>query len=73
MTNKQSGWLLALASLGMMLGLMALDVSKIQTWHEVYQPSFIAQLMAHVATVITAFIGGKLIPTEPTNQRKDDE
>lgn len=71
MTNKQSGWMLGIASIGMMLGLMALDISKLNNWDAMSHPSFVAQLLAHVATVITAFVGGKLIPTTH-DQREDD-
>jgi len=72
MTNKQTGYLVFLASVGMMLGLLALDVQKLTTWTDVTTPQFIAELMGHLASVIAAFVGGKLIPTEPTNQRSDD-
>lgn len=73
MTNKQSGYIVLVAAIGMMCGLLALDIQKLETWSAVGSPQFVAQLMGHFASVVTAFIGGKLIPTEPQNQREGDE
>ena len=73
MTNKQVGWLMGLGALGMMLGLMSVEVANIRTWNEVTSTVFAAKLMAHLSTVIGAFLGGKLIPTEPQDQRKEDK
>ncbi len=47
----------------MMLTLISGDISKIGTWQEVSAPRFVAEAFAHIGTVITAFIGGRLIPT----------
>lgn len=73
MTNKNAGWFLGLAALGMMTGLMAHDISEIKTWAEVFQPVFVGSMFAHFSVVIMAFVGGKLIPTEPQDQRKEDK
>ena len=73
MNNKTAGWILGLAALGMMLGLMSGDVAKIKTWTDVFSPLFVADMFAHISAVIMAFIGGKLIPTAPQDQRKDDK
>lgn len=72
MNNKTAGWTLGIAALGMMLGLMASDIHDLQTWQEVYTPVFVASMFAHVSVVIMSFLGGKLIPTEPRDQRKED-
>lgn len=64
MTNNGKGWLLFLGALGMMFSLLAMDVSELQSFNDVWTPKFIASMMAHLGTVIAAFIGGKLIPTE---------
>ncbi len=72
MTNKNAGWALGLAALGMMLGLMAVDIHDLKTWQEVTEPVFVSSMFGHFSVVIMAFLGGKLIPTEPQNQRKDD-
>lgn len=62
MTNQQTGWIVFIAACGMMFGLLSVDVSHLATWHEVSTPGFIADLFGHIAAVITAFVGGKLIP-----------
>ena len=72
MTNKLVGWSLGAAALAMMMGLMAADVKAIHTWSEVFSPLFVGTMMAHASAVIMAFLGGKLIPTEPQNQRETD-
>jgi len=61
----QPGWYVLLAALGMMAGLLAVDVSKLADWSGVYQPAFVATIMAHFGVVVTAFIGGKLLPSDP--------
>lgn len=72
MTNKLVGWSLGGAALAMMMGLMAADVKAIKDWSEVFTPVFVGTMMAHASAVIMAFLGGKLIPTEPQNQREGD-
>lgn len=65
--NKTNGgWLLFIAALGMMSTLLAVDVSNFKTWTDAFAPSFIGSSLAHIGTVIAAFIGGKLIPTSDT-------
>jgi hypothetical protein len=73
MTNKNAGWALGLGALGMMLGLMASDIHDLANWNAVWEPSFVASMFAHMSVVIMAFLGGKLIPTEPQDQRKEDK
>lgn len=72
MTNKIVGWSLGVGAVVAMLGLMAADVRALHSWSEVVQPAFIGDMMAHISTVGMAFLGGKLIPTEPQNQRETD-
>jgi hypothetical protein len=62
MTKTTTGWLVFIAALGMMCGLLSQDVSKLGQWGEAIKPSFVAVIMAHLSVVIMAFIGGKLIP-----------
>jgi len=68
------GWIALVAALGMMAGLAANDVSKIGSWYEMTQPVFVANQMVHFAAVVTAFIGGKLLPNDPMpgGSRKSD-
>jgi hypothetical protein len=64
MTDTGKGYIIFIAALGMMLTLISADVSKLQEWGHVWTPSFVAQAFAHLGAVITAFIGGRLIPTK---------
>lgn len=64
MTNHGKGWMLFIAALGMMLTLNAVEISNIKEWGEILTPQFVAKTMLHLGTVIGAFIGGKLIPSE---------
>ncbi len=59
---KGGGWLIFIASMGMMLGLLAGDVSSLNNWHEIFYPAFIAGVMTHLSAVIAAFVGGNLVP-----------
>lgn len=62
MSKTTAGWIIFIAALGMMCSLMATDVGKLQDWNEAAKPAFVAVVMAHFGAVVTAFIGGKLIP-----------
>lgn len=59
---KNSGWLIAIAAMGMMLGLLAGDIGALNNWHEIFYPTFIAGIMTHISAVIAAFVGGNLVP-----------
>jgi len=63
MTHTQTGWLLFLAAFGMILGLLAPEIGALADWAAVTAPSFVAKLLGHLAAVIGAFVGGRLIPT----------
>lgn len=73
MNNKSAGWTLGIAAMGMMFGLMAADVVGLDNWNLAVRPSFVGLQMAHISVTIAAFIAGKLIPTEPQDQRKNDK
>ena len=64
MTQKQMGWTILAAALGSMFTLMAVDISQLSGWHEATTPAFVGSMVAHLGTVLGAFVGGKLIPTE---------
>jgi hypothetical protein len=64
MNPTSVGWTLFIAAVGMMCSLLSVDVTKLGAWSEVYKPEFIGLVMAHLGAVITAFIGGKLIPAD---------
>lgn len=63
MTQTHKGYLVFLGALGMLFTLLSVEVSELMTWGEVVTPKFVAALMAHVGTVVAAFLGGRLIPT----------
>jgi len=70
MTKTTTGWVVFLAAIGMMFGLLSVDIVALKDFNELYTPLFIGTFMGHVAAVITAFVGGKLIPeNRDTNQR----
>jgi uncharacterized YccA/Bax inhibitor family protein len=73
MTNKHAGYILGLASVGMMLVLISSDIKQLNSFSDAWTPAFIGTATAHLGNVIMAFIGGKLIPTEPQNQRIEDK
>lgn len=68
MTNSNqttSGWIVFLAAMGMLFGLMGIDLVAIRDgWASIPTPMFIGTQLGHIAVVIAAFIGGKLIPIE---------
>ncbi len=64
MNQATGGWVLFIASIGMMCTLLSADVVRLATWNQAFTPGFIGIMMAHLGVVITAFIGGKLIPTD---------
>ena len=60
-TNTTAGYIVGAAAMGMMLGLLSVDVSKLLSWQEVQTPGFVAALLGHIGVVLTAFVGGKLV------------
>lgn len=64
MTQTQTGWMIFVAAVGVMLGLMAGEVSNLHTWHDATTTAFVGKTMLHLSVVIGAFVGGKLIPME---------
>lgn len=74
MSSQHTGWVIGIAGLGMMCGLLAVDVSQMRDFHEALTPAFVGSTLGHIASVITAFVGGKLIPTDaqPGGRRGTD-
>lgn len=66
MTQTTTGWIVFIAAIGMMFGFLAVDIAQLKGWEELFTPSFIGTCMGHLAAVITAFVGGKLIPSSTT-------
>lgn len=63
MNKTTGGWIVFIAALAMMCGLLSADVAKLTMWGDAVKPTFVAVVMAHFGTVVLAFVGGKLIPT----------
>lgn len=63
MTNNGYGWLIFIAAIGMTLTLLSVEVTNLEAWESATSPVFIGKAMAHVGTVIGAFIAGKLVPS----------
>lgn len=59
---KTSGWMIGLAAMGMMLTLLAGDVSNLDKYSDMLDPKFVAGVMTHIGAVIAAFVGGNLVP-----------
>lgn len=70
MTQTTTGWVVFLAAMGMMLGLLAVDISSLKSWSEATTTVFVGSMLGHIAATITAFVGGKLIPTGSKDDRK---
>lgn len=64
MSQTTTGWIVFLAAVGMMFGLLSVDIVALKDFNELYTPLFVGTFMGHIAAVITAFVGGKLIPSE---------
>lgn len=62
MTKTTTGWVILVAAIGMMFSLLAVDIVALKDFHEMITPLFIGTFMGHIAAVIAAFVGGRLIP-----------
>ncbi len=67
MSPTATGWTLFILALGMICTLLSGDVKQLHSWGDMFYPSFIGGMLAHVGAVVAAFLGGKAIPTY-TNQ-----
>jgi len=55
-----SGWVMFLAAMGVMMTLSANDVREMENF--TITPAVLGDFMAHIGTVIAAFVAGRLIP-----------
>lgn len=62
MSQTTTGWVVFVAAIGMMFSLLAVDIVALKDFGQMYTPLFVGTFMGHIAAVIAAFIGGKLIP-----------
>lgn len=70
MTQVQTGWMLFIVALGMMCTLLSGDISNLAHWRDAADPAFVGGFVAHLGAVITAFVGGKMLPTALSDQSK---
>lgn len=61
-TRTSTGWIVFIASLGMMATLTANDIANLEAWESATSPKFLGGMLAHFGAVVTAFVGGKLMP-----------
>lgn len=62
MTSTTAGWVLFLTALSGMLALVGADISTLKSFHDA-TPMFWGSMIGHIATMIGAFAGGRMIPT----------
>lgn len=58
MKHEHLGWMVGVAAMGMMFGLMGNEVSELATWGEVFTPGFVGRMCLHASVVIAT--GGSL-------------
>lgn len=66
-TQTTTGWIIFVAAMGMMMGMVSVDIVALKDFQQMSTPLFVGTTMGHISAVIGAFIGGKLIPTDPRN------
>lgn len=62
-----TGWIIFVAAIGMMFGMLAVDIASLKEWSEMTTPTFVGTTIGHISAVIGAFLGGKLIPPDRDN------
>ena len=62
MNQNTHGWVLFVAALGAVLGLVGHELSQVPSWTEASTTAFVGKAMGHVATVIASFVAGRLLP-----------
>lgn len=68
MNKTNAGWIIFVASVGMMLGMVAIDITSLKEWSEMTTPAFVGTAVGHIAATIAAFVGGKIIPEARDSQ-----
>jgi uncharacterized membrane protein YadS len=62
MTPTTTGWVVFVGAVGMMFGMLAIDIASLKEWSQMQTPLFVGTTLGHIAAVIGAFVGGKIIP-----------
>lgn len=63
MTRQSTGIAVLLAAVGMLAGLLGMEIKDLESWVFLTTPAFVGKLFIHVAAVIAAFVGGQVLPT----------
>lgn len=61
---RTTGWLIFIGAIGMMAGMVAVDVTTLMAWSDALRPAFVGSTLGHFSAVIAAFVGGKIIPDD---------
>jgi hypothetical protein len=67
------GWTVMLAAVGMLFGMLSIDLVSVHGWDELRSPEFVGTTIGHIGAVIMAFVGGKLIPSGKPDRVSDTE
>lgn len=59
-----AGYATLIAAVAMMAGLLSTDISHLSMWSQATTPGFIAEVVAHIGVVATAYAAGRLIPDD---------
>jgi hypothetical protein len=62
MTQTTTGRLMILAAFAMLAGLVGTEMAGLTSWEDVKHVDFLGKMLLHLATVISAAVGGKLLP-----------
>ena len=68
------GWVVFVGAIGMMCGMLAVDIASLKEWSQMQTPVFVGTTLGHISAVVGAFVGGKIIPEARDSQhtRSDD-
>lgn len=61
-TQTTAGWIVFVSAVGLMCGMVSIDVAALKNWSDMQTPLFIGTTVGHIGAVIAAFVGGKIIP-----------
>lgn len=68
MSRSLTGWLLLVAMVGTMIGLVSADLKDVGQWAEVRTPQFVGAFFQHLSVVIGSFVAGQVVPTLTTKK-----
>ena len=74
-TDQQTtaGWIVFIAALGMMFGMLAVDIAQLTEWSQATKPVFIGSTIWAFVGGDGAFVGGKIIPESREHAMKTRE